>query len=59
MPVPVIAAYAKRYGLSPSKVEGFWNEAKKEYGKNWAAASGTTRAMCENASAGRKKAMKK
>jgi hypothetical protein len=48
MPVPQLQSYAKGYNIPLPTVEKFWKFAKKQYGEDWEAVSGTVKRMCKN-----------
>jgi len=48
MPTPTLKGLARRFGVSLSVVEGYWSEARKEYGDDYKAVMGVVMARLRN-----------
>lgn len=48
MPTSQMKSYAEKYNVPLSKIEEFWEKAKKEYGEDWEKVSGTVKIMAQN-----------
>jgi hypothetical protein len=53
MPAPVLKAWSKKYGVSLAALEGWWAEARKQYGDDFAAVTGTVKKRLRNHVKGR------
>lgn len=48
MPTPQMKSYSEKYNVPLEVIEEFWSTAKKEYGDDYAAISGTVKKMAQN-----------
>jgi len=59
MPVPALRSMGRRYGVPLARAEGFWRQARKDYGEDYRAVMGTVKKMMANYANRRKGAMKR
>lgn len=48
MPASTINAAVRRYKMSRKRAEGFWRDAKEQYGEDWQKVNGTFWKICRN-----------